>query len=676
VGVLGPVFRAYDPEQDRAVAVKAFPLDITPERARELAADLGRLATLGLEHPAVIVPLAAGSEGATVYLVQEYFVAESADVALKQYGPAPVPDAMRLVGQLAGALDAASASGVHHGALHPRDILVAPHEVRLTGLGVAEALERAGVRAPLRRPYAAPERASGGPPTAAADVFSLACVAFELVTGRRPAQSGDGVTADTAAIQAADAVALAEVFARALSTRVDDRYPAALAFAAALKHALTGEPLGAGVEPERPRSRRGGRAAHKAAAADEPPAALPADLLLAAPLGSEPKYDPAAALLREEERLSEAVTDPFAGLPPAPEPVRVTPLPSFLESYTLTETETEPAPLEAVATDLQTPADEPAAPSPGNVSDDTIAETEIETVIDLPPPEPAPEPLPLRLELLDVGGDADASTPDRAEDTKTEAAPLLEGGDLAPARDEVPAPAVVASAPVVVPLGPAEPIRPALPPPAVRRSPVPLIAMLVVGIALGYPAGYLVARRSQPAPAAPLVSVPKPAPQPASQPAANVTAPPSAPAPRPSTPAPTPAPAAPAATSAAKPTTTGASAATPAPVPAARKPAEKKPAATPTRKPQPPPTRQTAFVGSLSISSRPSGATVTLDGRVVGVTPLTLPEVAAGSHAVRLELDGYRAWSVSAQVVSGEQKKVTASLERRERRPEGGSVHR
>ena len=70
VGVLGPVFRAYDPEQDRAVAIKAFPLDITPERARELAADLGRLPALGFEHPAVIAPLAAGSEGATVYLVQ------------------------------------------------------------------------------------------------------------------------------------------------------------------------------------------------------------------------------------------------------------------------------------------------------------------------------------------------------------------------------------------------------------------------------------------------------------------------------------------------------------------------------------------------------------------------------------------------------------------------------
>jgi serine/threonine-protein kinase len=663
VGVLGPVFRAYDPEQDRAVAVKAFPLDITPERARELAADLGRLPALGLDHPAVIAPLAAGSEGATVYLVQEYFVAESADVALKQYGPAPVPDAMRLVGQLAGALDAAAAAGVHHGALHPRDILVAPHEVRLTGLGVAEALERAGVRAPLRRPYAAPERASGGQATAAADVFSLACVAFELVTGRRPAQSGDAVTADTAAIQAADAVALAEVFARALSPRPDDRYPAALAFAAALKHALTGEPLGAGHESERPKSRRAGRPAQKAQVAEEPPAPLPADLLLAAPLGSEPRYDPAAALIRQEARLSEAVTEPLAELPSAPPP-GATPLPSFLESYALAET--QPAPLETTLLDLpapepaadmpaaldpivlDAPAAERAAPSPGEPPDHTLAEAEIQTVIDVPPPALATEPVPLRLEALDL--DRDADTLDDARDTRPDAGPLFEGIDALPARDDAPAPAVV-------PLEPAPPLRPELFASTPRRNLFPLIAMLIAGIALGYPAGYLMAPRSQPAPAAPSAPVSKPAPPPAA------TAP--APAPPASRVPTTPAPATTAAPS--KPTATTAP---PAPAPAAKKPAPPPVAAATTRKPPPATTKPAAFVGSLSVSSRPAGATVTLDGRVVGVTPLTLPEVAAGSHAVRLQLEGYRTWSVSAQVVTGQAKRVNASLERHDRRPE------
>ncbi len=668
-GVLGPVFRAYDPEQDRAVAVKVFPLDITPERARELAADLGRLSALGLPHPAVIAPLAAGSQGATVYLVEEYFVAESADVALKQYGPAPVPDAMRVVGQLAGALDAAAAAGVHHGALHPRDILVAPHEVRLTGLGVAEALERAGVRAPLRRPYAAPERASGGQATAAADVFSLACVAFELVTGRRPAQSGDAVTADTAAIQAADAVALAEVFARALSPQADDRYPAALSFAAALKHALTGEPLGAGAEPRRPKSRRAGRSAPRVADAGAPPAVLPADLLPAPP-GLDASYDPAAALIRQEARRPEAVTDPLAELPSAPAP-GATPLPSFLESYALAETRT--VPLEIAALDLPTPepiadvpealdpiapdapTEEPAAPALGESPDDTLAEAEVQTVIDAPPPAHAAGPVPLDLEALAIG--RDAGTLDGSQATRSESAPLFEGIDPAPAPDDAPAPdaapaADAAPAPGVAPAEPVRPLQPEPPASTPRRSLVPLIAMLIAGIALGYPAGYLTAPRSQPAPAAPVA-------KPAAQQSA-ATPPAVAPAPA------APAPAVPATKAA--PATTPAPSAPPAPTAAARKPPEKKAAAPTTRKP--PPTKPTAFVGTLAISSRPAGATVILDGRVAGTTPLTLSGVAAGSHAVRLELEGYRTWSASAQVVSGQVKKVNASLEQRERQPD------
>ena len=223
-------------------------------------------------------------------------------------------------------------------------------------------------------------------------------------------------------------MALAEVFARALSPRPDDRYPAALAFAAALKHALTGEPLGAGHEPERPKSRRAGRSAQKAQAAQEPPAAVPADLLLAAPRESEPRYDPASALIRQDARLSEAVTEPLAELPSAPPP-GATPLPSFLESYALAET--QPAPLETTALDLpapepaadmpaalgsivvDAPAAEPAAPSPGEVPDDTLAEAEIQTAVDVPPP--APDAAPLRLEALDIGLDAD--TLDGVRDT-------------------------------------------------------------------------------------------------------------------------------------------------------------------------------------------------------------------------------------------------------------------
>jgi hypothetical protein len=72
----------------------------------------------------------------------------------------------------------------------------------------------------------------------------------------------------------------------------------------------------------------------------------------------------------------------------------------------------------------------------------------------------------------------------------------------------------------------------------------------------------------------------------------------------------------------------------------------------------------TGGAGALVVDSRPAGAKVYLDGKLIGSTPLSLPTVTAGEHAVRLERDGYRHWSSSVRVVASERNRVTASLER------------
>jgi len=66
----------------------------------------------------------------------------------------------------------------------------------------------------------------------------------------------------------------------------------------------------------------------------------------------------------------------------------------------------------------------------------------------------------------------------------------------------------------------------------------------------------------------------------------------------------------------------------------------------------------------VTVESRPAGASVFIDGTLIGKTPLTLVEVAAGDHAVSLDLDGYRRWSSSVRVVVGERNRITASLEK------------
>jgi len=70
------------------------------------------------------------------------------------------------------------------------------------------------------------------------------------------------------------------------------------------------------------------------------------------------------------------------------------------------------------------------------------------------------------------------------------------------------------------------------------------------------------------------------------------------------------------------------------------------------------------FVGRLVIDSRPSGAKVYVDGKMVGNTPVEIGDVRAGEHVVRIEQDGYRRWSSSVRVVAAEQNRVTASLEK------------
>ena len=237
VGALGPVFRTYEPTRDRLVAVKVFRLDVIPEQARALADELARAADAGLFHPSIVEPVAAGIEGTVAYRAEEYVAAESLDVAMRHYAPATVDKVLPFITQLASAIDFARAAGVGHGALHPRDIFVTPDEARATGFGVVDALDRMRLRAPVRRPYSPPERIAGRAWTTQADVFSLAVIAFELLTGRRPSGLGDEMGPLDGATLGEDADAVRVVLARAMQENPYERYPTAQAFSAALAQA-------------------------------------------------------------------------------------------------------------------------------------------------------------------------------------------------------------------------------------------------------------------------------------------------------------------------------------------------------------------------------------------------------------------------------------------------------
>jgi hypothetical protein len=69
------------------------------------------------------------------------------------------------------------------------------------------------------------------------------------------------------------------------------------------------------------------------------------------------------------------------------------------------------------------------------------------------------------------------------------------------------------------------------------------------------------------------------------------------------------------------------------------------------------------YRGSLAIESNPPGATVSVDGRVVGSAPVLLEEVPAGSCVVRVESTGYELWSAAVHVVANKRTRVTAMLQ-------------
>ncbi len=241
VGVLGPVFRTYDPEGDRLVAVKAFHLDLTPESAERLAEALRRFVDAGLSHRAIVTPLAAGLEAGIPYLAQEYVAAESLDVAMRHYAPAIPERALPFIAQLSSAVDAAHDRDVLHGGLHLRDVFVTPDEARATGFGVARALEEVGLRAPVRRPYSAPELVAGRGWGPEADRFAVAAVAYELLTGKRAAGSGEQVIEGLDVVDVGDhgdRAALSEAFAGALADDPASRPSTAAEFVIALGEAV------------------------------------------------------------------------------------------------------------------------------------------------------------------------------------------------------------------------------------------------------------------------------------------------------------------------------------------------------------------------------------------------------------------------------------------------------
>ncbi|WP_410569329.1 serine/threonine-protein kinase [Amycolatopsis sp. cmx-4-61] len=194
-GSMGTVWSAYDEFLHRQVAVKEMkvPPGIPASQADELRERTLReaRAIAVLSHPNVIILHDVAREDDQPFVVMELLPSRSLAHILRDHGPLTVGQAAAVGIAVASALEAAHSAGITHRDVKPGNVLVASDgRIKLTDFGIARnvseaTMTRTGIM--LGSPaYIAPEVASGGAVTPAADLWGLGATLFAAVEGAPP----------------------------------------------------------------------------------------------------------------------------------------------------------------------------------------------------------------------------------------------------------------------------------------------------------------------------------------------------------------------------------------------------------------------------------------------------------------------------------------------------------
>ena len=238
-GGMAVVYCARDLKHDRLVAIKV----LKPQLAHALGSDrfLREIKlTAQLSHPHILPLLDSGDAGdGLLYYVMPYVEGVSLRQRLKRErgGSLPLDEALRITREVADGLESAHRRGVIHRDIKPENILLEEGHAVIADFGIARAIAESGgaderltatgiaVGTPE---YMSPEQRLGGragPIDARTDVYALACVLHELVTGQLPQRSLAGPALPEGIDRAVR---------RALSEAPEHRFDSAAAFVAAL----------------------------------------------------------------------------------------------------------------------------------------------------------------------------------------------------------------------------------------------------------------------------------------------------------------------------------------------------------------------------------------------------------------------------------------------------------
>jgi serine/threonine-protein kinase len=253
-GGMATVYRARQMSMQRIVALKVLPRqflqdDTYLQRFHREVEIVSRL-----EHRNIVPVHDYGEFDGQPYIVMRYMPAGSVDDLLRR-GALDFDLALKIMEQIAPALDYAHSRGVLHRDLKPSNILMDDNgDAYLTDFGIARVLgeHQGGISITTRHvvgtpAYMSPEQAQGHPLDSRSDIYALGVMLFEMTTGQRPfnADTPYGVAVlqvttappSPRALNPNMSLALELVILRALKKKPDERYSSAAALAEAARRA-------------------------------------------------------------------------------------------------------------------------------------------------------------------------------------------------------------------------------------------------------------------------------------------------------------------------------------------------------------------------------------------------------------------------------------------------------
>jgi serine/threonine-protein kinase len=191
-GGMGAVYRARDLVLERTVAVKLLPAELAEhDSTRRARFEREARAAAALMHPAVVSVYDTGVDDGTRYIVMEHVRGRSLSEILLEQAPLAPARAADIAAQIALALAAAHAAGIVHRDIKPANVMIAEDgTVKILDFGIARSLQDSmltqGTMVLGSASYMAPEQALGKRVDQRADIYSLGCVLFAMLTGRPP----------------------------------------------------------------------------------------------------------------------------------------------------------------------------------------------------------------------------------------------------------------------------------------------------------------------------------------------------------------------------------------------------------------------------------------------------------------------------------------------------------